>query len=314
MRKGNGTTTSFTYSWGALQNTSTPGVLVQRTINPDSTIAAESVGGRTTTYEYDDRLGRITKLQPPGSDANPNVTDYDDHNRTVTTRRGNSVLRTTTDGFGRPVETVNGVGVMTRTEYDAEGRKQYQSYPFTSTDIGTTFTYDALGRLTRETNPDGTSRTRDYDDATSSVTVRDEEGRATVLTVRGFGHPDDARLVSVVDAHQQEWRYSYDAIGNLVQVVTPTGHARTWLRNANGQVTSETHPESGTVLYTLYDGAGILKRKDRRQGHRIRLPARRQQPRHAHQGRHPCDQHHLRAWVRQSGVDEQWVGVDVVCL
>ena len=258
--KANGKTTSFTYSWGVLEDTTTPGVVVDRTINPDGTVASEAIAGRTTIYEYADPLGRRTRVQPPGS-SNATTITYDDANRTTTTHRGSSVLTTTVDGFGRPVATSNAAGVTTRIEYDAEGRTTYRSYAFTNADIGTEFTYDALGRLTAETNPDGTRRSRDYDDASNSVTVHDEEGRSTVFTYRAFGHPDDVRLASVMDANHQQWTYSYDAAGNLAQVVSPTGHTRTWIRNTSGLLTSETHPESGTVLYTHYDAAGVLKRK-----------------------------------------------------
>ena len=259
--KANGKATSFTYSWGVLEDTVTAGVVVDRAINPDGSVASETVAGRTTTYEYDDPLGRLTRKQPPGA-TNATITRYDDASRTVTVRRGDSLLTTTSDGFGRPVETINSAGVRTRAEFDAEGRRTYQSYPFEDADIGTEFTFDALGRIVQETNTgDQTVRTRTYDDTSNSVTVRDEANRTTVLTYRGFGHPDDARLVRVVDANQQEWSYAYDATGNLAQVVTPTGHTRTWIRNTNGLLTSETHPESGTVLYTQYDAAGVLKRK-----------------------------------------------------
>jgi YD repeat-containing protein len=259
--KANNKATSFTYSWGVLEDTITPGVVVDRTINPDGSVASETIAGRTTTYEYNDPLGRLTRKQFPGA-TNATITSYDDARRIVTVSRGDSFLTTISDGFGRPIETVNSVGIRTRAEFDAEGRRRYQSYPFEGADIGTEFTYDALGRIVQETNTgDQSARTRDYDDTSNSVTVRDEANRATVLTYRGFGHPDDARLVRVVDANQQEWNYAYDAIGNLAQVLTPTGHTRTWVWNTSGLLDSETHPESGTVLYSQYDAAGVLTRK-----------------------------------------------------
>jgi YD repeat-containing protein len=259
--KANGKTTSFTYRWGVIEDTTSAEVIIDRMINSDGAIASETIAGRTTTYEYDDPLGRLTRIQPPGS-ANATTTSYDDANRAVTVRRGNSLLTTITDGFGRPVETVNGVAVRTRTAYDAEGRTTYRSYPYADMPVGTEFTYDSLGRVIEERNSgDQTTRSRTYDDATNSIIVRDETNHATVMTYRGFGHPDDARLVKVMDANQQEWTYSYDAIGNLAQVVTPTGHTRTWIRNTSGLLTSETQPESGSVLYTQYDAAGVLKRK-----------------------------------------------------
>ena len=258
-RKANGKTTTFTYSWGVLKDTVTPGTTVERTINPDGTVQSERIAGRLTEYGYDDPFRRVTRIQPPGS-SNAVAFVYDDRRGTVEKRRGTSSVTTTRDGFGRVVETIDSAGIRTRTEYDAEGRQTYQSSPFTTADVGTEFTYDALGRLTSETNTDGTVRTRVFDDAANSVTVRDEEGRATVFQYRGFGHPDDVRLLGVVDANGQEWTYSYDAIGNLSEVITPTGHTRSWLRNTSGLVTRETHPETGSVSYA-YDAAGVLKRK-----------------------------------------------------
>jgi YD repeat-containing protein len=262
--KANGKATSFTYSFGEVKDTTTPQYVVSRVINPDGTIASETAAGRTTNYSYDAR-GRLTETLPPG-ESNAIIRQYDNLTfRSSTTNRGTSSVTTTTDGFGRPITTENSVHIKTRTEYDAEGRKTYQSYPFEgnfngTTDIGTFVAYDFLGRVTVETNPDQTTRTRTYDDTTNSITVHDEESRGTVVRRYAFGHPDDARLSGVEDANQQEWAYSYDAIGNLAQVVAPTGETRTWLRNTNGLLTSETHPESGTVLYTQYDQAGVLKR------------------------------------------------------
>ncbi|NOT28011.1 MAG: RHS repeat protein [Acidobacteria bacterium] len=258
--KENGKGTSFTYEWGVVKDSTTPGVVVTREINEDGTAASETMANRTTTYQYDD-LGRLTEMQPPGGTA-PIVVEYTD--TTTTTTRGASELTTTTDGFGRPIDTLNAVGVRTRTEYDGEGRVTYQSHPFEDggTDIGIHRSYDALGRLTEEEHPDGSTRRRFYDDANTAVTERDEEDRDTLLTYRAYGHPDDARLVTVLDADAQTWGYSYDVRGNLKQVTTPTGHTRTWVRsNTTGLLTSETHPESGTTQYTIYDDAGVLKRK-----------------------------------------------------
>jgi YD repeat-containing protein len=265
VKKANTKETSYTYSWGTVEDTITPGVVIDRSINQNGLVESETIAGRTTIYGYDD-LFRPTRTEPP-TGSNPTVAEYDNTTgRGATVRRGSSFTTTTTDGFGRPVRSENSVGIRTRMGYDAEGRKTYQSYSFAGEyggpdDRGTEFAYDALGRPILERNPDNTTRTREYDDADNRVTLRDEENRATVLTFRGFGHPDDARLISVVDANEQPWSYSYDAIGNLAQMVTPTGATRTWLRNTSGLVTSETHPESGQTLYTFYDAAGVLKRK-----------------------------------------------------
>jgi YD repeat-containing protein len=77
----------------------------------------------------------------------------------VTVARGPTWTTTTLDGFGRPIATENAAGVKTVIEYDVEGRKIYQSYPFTgSTHNGDQFQYDVLGRVTRITHPDTQQR------------------------------------------------------------------------------------------------------------------------------------------------------------
>ena len=256
--KANGHTTAFGYSRGQVTQTSTPGVLVTRTINADGTVASETTAGRTTSYEYD-ALSRVTVKRPPWS-TNAITTEYDNASgASVTTRRGGSLVTTRLDGFGRPIHTENSVGVQTSTAYDAEGRKTYQSYPFVGTgDLGTTFTYDALGRVTSETNPDGSVRSREY--VGNAVTVRDEENRATVLTRLAFGHPDDVRLTGVLDAALSQWNYEYNALGSLTRVAGPDGIERRWTYDTHNLLTTEQHPESGTVTYA-YDAAGVLTQK-----------------------------------------------------
>ena len=135
----------------------------------------------------------------------------------------------TIDGLGRPIETENAVHTRTRTAYDAEGRTIFASLPFGETEAdppGLRTCYDGLGRVIREAHVRQSevptacgsgvpSRTRTYDDSAHTVTVYDEEGRRTVLTYRGFGHPDDARLTTVVDAKNQSWNYDVQRPGRV---------------------------------------------------------------------------------------------------
>jgi YD repeat-containing protein len=266
VTKANGKWTSYAYSWGQVAQIATPHVVTSRQINPDGTVASETVAGRVTTFKYD-QIGRIWKVQPPGENPTPNVTEttYDNTiGQLVTVTRGASVTTTTLDGFGRPIRTENTVGIRTHTEYDAEGRVRKQSFPYHNGigegDIGTTFTYDALGRVVREDNPGnpGTFRSRVY--TAGKVTIYDEENRATEQTYQAFGDPDDARLVGIKDANLQQWTYQYNALGSLTRVTAPDGTQRDWVYDARNLLTSETHPESGTVTYG-YDSAGVLVSK-----------------------------------------------------
>jgi YD repeat-containing protein len=253
-----GMTTTYAYSGGRQMRVTTPLTTSTRTINADGTVASETAGGRTTTFQYDD-LSRITLRNPPGG-GNPIITEYDNTDGSwLRETRGTAATMTTLDGFGRPTLTQDNAGVKTAAEYDAEGRVAYEEYPFNGTSgprlaVG----YDALGRVTRRTNPDGTFSTRIY--APGTVTLTDENGHQTVQTWQAFGHPDDARMASLVDADQKLWSYSYHLLGELWTVVAPDGRTRTWSYNEQHLLSSETHPESGTTTYR-YDWLGRLSQK-----------------------------------------------------
>jgi YD repeat-containing protein len=258
VTKGNGHTTYSTYDWGIVNQITTPKYIVSRSINPEGTVASETRGGRTTTFFYDD-LFRIAQTQPPGG-TNPITSDYDNvYGAQVTVHRGQSSITTTVDGFGKPIGTQNSVGIQTTTRYDAMGRTVYEGYPFTSADIGTSIQYDGLGRAIRRTNPDGSSVRTAYGPGT--LTVTDENGHVSTQTRQSFGNPDEARLAALVDADGKNWQYSYNALGKLTKVVAPDALERRWTYDSRNLPTSETHPESGTVAYDQYDGAGNLTQK-----------------------------------------------------
>jgi len=269
----NNKTTSFTYDWGRVKNTSTPEYLIERTINPDGTVASEKNGGRETTYTYDD-LSRITMIHPPaGGDAasNPIFTDYDNEGGAwVRTKRGEgtpsySQVITTLDGFGRPIATEDNANAHTRTAYDAEGRVSYQGMPYTPNvddgDVGTVIEYDGLGRVLKETHSDGKFRQYAYSGNTLTVTDENGAGHSTVITRQSFGDPDEVRVASVRDANQNLWSYQYNAVGSLERVTAPGNSVRQWTYDSRNLLQSETHPESGTVTYNDYWPNGMLKKK-----------------------------------------------------
>lgn len=260
VTKGNGTSTSFSYAWGVVNGTTTAAHVTTRVVNPEGTIASATQAGRTTTFIYDDLL-RVTRTDPPGG-TNAILTSYNNTDgSTVTVQRGPSTVTTTLDGFGRPISSSNSVGIQTRTTYDAEGRKIYDGYPFSGADpnTGTTIAYDALGRVTGRTNPDNTYQALTYGPGT--VTVRDENGHETVQTTQAFGDPTDVLLAQVRDADQKTWVYNYNVLGKLAGVQAPDGTTRSWTYDSRNLLKTESHPESGTVTYNSYDGAGNLQRK-----------------------------------------------------
>jgi YD repeat-containing protein len=255
VTNGNGHTTTYSYDWGVVNQIDTPEYAVRRVVNPEGTVHSETRAGRTTTFEYDD-LFRIRRTEPPA--GNDIVTDYASDGTWMKVSRGSSWMQTSLDGLGRAIGTTDATGVRTSTVYDAMGRKAQESTPFFSTPFYTGFAYDALGRIVKRLNPDGTYVEIAYD--ADTVSIRDENNYWTVQQWKAFGTPDDARLVGVTDASGHTWQYTYNGLGQLARVLAPDNVERTW-EHAGDLLTRESQPESGVTLYTDYDGAGNLKRK-----------------------------------------------------
>jgi len=255
-------TTNVTYQRGVVKNIDTPEYLIERDVRRDGAITSETRNGEATNFEYDD-LGRPTRVAPPtggGFAATPTVTTYETNSVAVT--RGDSSVVTTLDGFGRPILVASAEGVGVSTEYDADGRKVFQSDPSYGSGGGDAFQYDFLGRVTRTTHADNSFSTRTYGDRT--VTLADENGNTSVQTWEAYGDPADAVLTNVRDADWQDWVYEYNHLGSLTKVRAPIGPDRDWEYDASNRLEKETHPESGVTEYA-YDAVGNVEwKKDAR--------------------------------------------------
>ena len=264
--KGNGKTTNLRYAWGALQQIETPEHTTTRTLNTDGTVAHETQAGRTTAFSYD-KLSRLVLKQPPGG-TNAIFTEFDNTGGMwIKTTRGTVSTTMLLDGFGRTVETTNDTsGIRTIRRYDDEGQLIFDGYPVNAVDpdIGTSIEYDVFGRITRRTNPDDSTVQWTYTfdgGGLPTVTITNENAHSSRQTWRPFGHPDDARLIKVVDPNNQTWDYVYNVAGQLTSVTTGDGITRTWVYDTKFLLQSESHPESGVTTYNLYDAAGVLSKK-----------------------------------------------------
>ena len=257
----NGQQTTYHYSWGTVDQIVTPEYAIARSVNSDGTVASETRGGRTTQFTYD-ALFRLTTTWPAGG-TSTFQTSYDNvSDATVYPHRGAWGVTKTLDGFGRTIATVDNAGIHSSTTFDAEGRITYDGLPYGGSqpvDRGVQVAYDALGRVTQRTNADGSSSNYSY--GPSQVTITDEKAHATTYVYQAFGHPDDGRLVELIDPNMEYWFYTYNAIGALTAVTAPDGSTHSWTRDSKNFLLQETHPDSGTVQYTAYDAVGNLLQK-----------------------------------------------------
>jgi YD repeat-containing protein len=203
-----------------------------------------------TQYLYNEPLRRLTETDYL-FDGGQTTIAYNDTARTVTTsKKINAAQSLTTvavsDGIGHVKQTQltsdPQTSVFTDTSYDGLGRVRTVSNPYRSgadptTSAGiTTYAYDALGRKTSESYPDGSVLTTAYCGSSTLVTdpagkwrrsrtdglgrlVEVDEPNAVGATVAASGCPGTGEPIWVTS-------YSFDALGNMTNVVQNGSHQR----------------------------------------------------------------------------------------
>ncbi len=238
-------TTTFQYSRGVVSAITNPVYSITRSINWAGTIASETDGRlNTTSFSYD-ALDRLAAISPP-LEASTTIS-YDNVGASFwKVTKGVTFTQSTVDGLGRVTSTSASEGINTRSTYNVCGQKTYQSYPHTTTNIGDSFTYDVLDRVTKVTHPDLTPLTYAY--AGSDVSITDERGITRSYGYTAFGNPDEKRLDSVADATGTT-AYAYNAVGSLTGITHPGGLSRSFSYDAKNFLIGETQPETGTLTY-----------------------------------------------------------------
>jgi YD repeat-containing protein len=248
---------------------SDPTIVESRTINWEGTISSFTNGrGHTTSFGYDG-LNRLTSITPPPSGEAQTTIEYDNLGaQSVTFRKSDSFAQHFLDGFVRPIGTLSTTGVQTEIDYDACGRKVYESLPFdlVTPNVGESFTYDPLGRMKSMTHPDNTKIDLSY--SGNSLTVKNERNINTTLNYASFGDPDEKRLSSVLDADNNTTSYEYDLLGNITRVDSPQGNDRIFTYNSKNFLISENYPESGTTMFG-HDEIGNVTSKTNADGSSI---------------------------------------------
>lgn len=138
--------------------------------------------------------------------------------------------------------------------YDARGEQTGETdAPGTTVASSTSRTYDAFGRVTSVTDGNGHVVTYGYDKLGRQVSSSQAMGsltRATQTTYDAF-----ARVVTQTDALGDVTTYQYDVASHRTIVTTPDGVTMTTVRNAYGDTVSVTDGAGGATVYT-YDADG----------------------------------------------------------
>lgn len=255
-------------------------------------------GETTSVNKYDALLRPIDITTPSGShiwsDQNAATASHSMVYQTLDSSR-TAANETLLDGYGRVSRRGEYNGASTNAWnqvdycYDASGLLQFQSAAYQSTGeedgngnptpkhcsgAGTAYQYDALGRVTSMTTPDGTSTKQYYGTSVKSVDVNgvgkitqyDSLGRLSSVcelsgTAIAGGSPTDCGLSIAGTGYLTT--YSYSLASHLTQI-NQAGQVRYFLTDSAGRTTYVIEPESGVTSYTYgYNATGLFVQRTR---------------------------------------------------
>ncbi|MCZ4589650.1 DUF6531 domain-containing protein [Rhodococcus opacus] len=209
---------------------------------------------RTNKWGPRDLLLKTTEVRIPGPGLprqllTAKTYEYDE--------RGRVTAQTTWSFVDAPGAAIppTAVPLTTRTTYDKDDRIRKVERPRGST---TVFDYDGLGRLTRVTDPTGT--TSDHYNAAGDLdneTVTETEGGVLRQVSSTFEYDERGRL-HASESPSGRMEVDYDDRDALVERREPGGVTSTITTNPFGEITSTRLDPAGLNVYSrwTYDGAG----------------------------------------------------------
>ncbi|MGH9740233.1 MAG: hypothetical protein ACRD4X_16855, partial [Candidatus Acidiferrales bacterium] len=280
--KGNPTTHAYSSTYAGAYPTTVTNALNQQTnytYDPNSgqVTSVEDANQRTTSYTYDSLLRPLTVSYPDGGQMNySHAAEYTGSYTGIDQKKDTSGDWSQSyvwfDPLGRPARAVTPSGESSPwnevgdTCYNGDGLASFTSYPYQDggwsgpppcNTAGDSYTYDALGRVTKVTHSDGSAINASYS-SPPCATVTDEQGKTREMCSDGLG-----RLTEVIEnpgGLNYTTNYTYDALGNVTGVTQSGSRNRTSVYDSLSRLTSSTNPESGTTTYT-YDADGNLATK-----------------------------------------------------
>lgn len=220
----------------------------------------------TTTY---DAWGRVWTQTTHGSDSVTKTYEYDPAGlwikETVAAAGRTLVTRTDYDGFGRTILMTQPDGSYQRTTYNGFEEKVSQT-PWLKpgqTEYGTTvWTYDAKGRMIRETDPQGRMLVdASLDPAWNGygvLTVTKDDRNYTHQTITDLL----GQKIRVIDPLGNMATFAYNAQGKLIRTQFG-GQIREYRYTPRGWMTYRKEPEEGETQYGDFTAWGfpIITRK-----------------------------------------------------
>jgi RHS repeat-associated protein len=286
-KDGNNFVTTYTnYKRGLAQNVAYPNTTSESAVvNNLGLIDSTTDGaGFTTSYAYD-AMGRLKTLTPPTADTvvwNATTLPFvavagDEYGigsghwrQTIST--GNGVTVNYYDAQWRPIVTrTYDTGDAANTSkfvvrrYDFRGNLVFESYPqraistITDTLDGLTYSYDALGRVTRTVadSEQGDLTTNIYYEAGFTKKVANPRGYDAVFHFMAYDEPNEQWIVSRSEIYGMNTVIARDQFGKPVSVTQSDASAsatRSYVYDVNARLCKTIEPEIGATVLN-YDAA-----------------------------------------------------------
>ncbi len=227
--------------------------------------------GNPTTFTYD-AMHDMTGMSGPAGPLRSIAYDADGRVTSLTDGAGNTTTVTNDVGARQQVITDPTGQLTTVLTYDDAGDLVVEDAIFGGVTLTTTYEYDSLGRLVRQTDPLGHAVSFTYDAASNLVSLVDAAGRATRFTYDARNRPTSeiapdgtvtaaltydlrGNLVRQQRVDGSAYTYAHDTAGHVVTVTDPGGRVSHLTYGPSGQLASVTDPGGQVVTYTS-DGSG----------------------------------------------------------
>jgi len=225
--------------------------------------------GYNTTIRYD-ILGRKTRITYPTIDYTA-YTYNDAANYVDITNENGLHTRQIYDGLGRQVKIDRFLGGTSysnsSTTYNWMNLVTSQTDPLGNSYV---YQYDALGRLTSTTQPDGNITSTSYNDLASWVLSTDQYGNHACRVYDRLG-----RMVSVIEysdsncnpltlnGYTYVTNYSYDEIGDLLQTTTANAKSTMYIYDNLNRLLQTTYADGNIESYSYDNDGNIVKKVNR---------------------------------------------------
>ena len=185
------------------------GTVVTRSYDDAGRLTQEDVGGLTTTYQYNAR-GDLTQAS---NETGTVQLQYDAAGRLTQETVNGEAVASVYNADGERIQ-LSALGSTTAITRDDRGLATAIDGPAGSFDLG----YDAVGRQTSLTRPNGTDTSYSFDAAGQLTQIQHSNGFNATYAY-GF---DQVGRITDWDGDGPDWDYQYDAAGRLIQATHGT--------------------------------------------------------------------------------------------